>query len=59
MEVLRKSARTGEPALRPLEDDFRDQGYEGTRDQFLLCENLLVAPIVTTNDSRVSAVRLK
>ncbi len=52
MEVLRSSAKTGEPALRPLEYDYPNQGFEQVKDQFLIGEKLLIAPVVSTNDSR-------
>src|SRR4051794_8957042 len=36
MQVMREAAQTGEPALRPLEYDFPDQGYMEVKDQFML-----------------------
>ena len=52
MQVLRKSAKTGEPALRPLEYDFPGQGYLNVNDQFMLGEKIMVVPVVTKSDSR-------
>ena len=52
MEVLRTAAITGEPVLRPLEYDYPNQGFENVPDEFLIGEKLLVAPVVTDNDSR-------
>lgn len=52
MEVLRNSAITGEPALRPLEYDYPGQGYENIKDQFLIGDKLMVAPIVTPGNTR-------
>ena len=52
MEVMRKSAISGEPSLRPMEYDFPNQGLGEIKDQFMMGETLLVAPIVTKSDSR-------
>lgn len=52
MDVLRNSAITGEPALKPLEYDFPGRGYENIKDQFLLGDKLMVAPLVTQDGSR-------
>ncbi len=52
MEVMRNSALTGEPFLRPLEYDYPNQGFDVISDQFLIGANLLVAPVVTINDER-------
>ena len=40
------SAKTGEPIVRNLEFEFPGQGFEECRDQFMLGENILVAPMV-------------
>jgi alpha-glucosidase (family GH31 glycosyl hydrolase) len=52
MDVIRRSAVTGEPVLRPLEYDYPNQGLEEVKDEFLIGENLLVAPVVTSDDNR-------
>jgi len=52
MQVLRQSARSGEPVLRPMEYDFPNQGYENIHDQFMLGEKLMVAPVVSSSDNR-------
>ncbi len=52
MDVLRNSAITGEPALKPLEYDFPGRGYENIKDQFLLGDKLMIAPLVTQDGSR-------
>lgn len=46
VELARESGRTGEPMLRNLEYNFPGMGYAGIKDQFLMGENLLVAPVV-------------
>jgi alpha-glucosidase len=44
--LARAAARTGEPILRPLAWQWPQQGYEKVADQFLLGDDLLVAPVV-------------
>lgn len=48
MELAQLSARTGEPILRHLEYVFPHQGFAAISDQFLLGENILVAPVLTS-----------
>jgi alpha-glucosidase (family GH31 glycosyl hydrolase) len=43
----RHSARTGEPIVRPLEWNWPHQGYATIKDQFMLGDDVLVAPVVT------------
>lgn len=45
MKLMRESAKTGEPILRSLEFVFPNQGYEDVNDQFMLGDNMLVAPL--------------
>lgn len=52
MEVMRKSAQSGEPALRPMTYDYPDKGYESIDDQFMIGNKMLVAPVVTEKDER-------
>lgn len=52
MEIMRTAAITGEPALRPLEYNYPNHGYENIKDQFMLGADILVAPVVTENDER-------
>ena len=56
VELARNASRTGEPIVRLMEYAYPHQGFEEVRDQFMLGEEWLVAPIVTPDDSR--AVRL-
>lgn len=44
VKTAENSARTGEPMLRNLEYAFPHQGFASVRDEFLLGEDLLVAP---------------
>lgn len=53
MEVMRNSAKTGMPAMTPLEYNFPNQGFEKTKDQFMLGHKLMIAPVITKNDSRM------
>jgi alpha-glucosidase len=52
LELARKSARNGEPIITPLEYFFPNQGYEDIKDQFMLGENVLVAPMDKKDTSR-------
>jgi alpha-glucosidase len=52
MEVLRNSAKTGEPALRSLEYEFPGQGYLAVNDQFMLGDKVMIAPVITPVDTR-------
>jgi alpha-glucosidase (family GH31 glycosyl hydrolase) len=52
MEVMRKSAQTGLPALRPLSYNYPGKGYESIKDQFMLGDEILVAPVVTEKEER-------
>jgi len=46
LRLVRKSALTGEPVVRSMEYVFPHQGYERVQDQFLLGDEILVAPIL-------------
>lgn len=52
LQVMRNSVKTGEPALRPLEYNFPNQGFLNVNDQFMLGDNIMVAPVVTSSDKR-------
>jgi alpha-glucosidase (family GH31 glycosyl hydrolase) len=47
LELAKESARFGEPILRHLAYDYPNHGYEDIKDQFLLGDNILVAPIIS------------
>ncbi len=53
MSLVRNAAQTGEPVMRPLEYVFPHQGYAGVRDQFMLGDGIMVAPVLTPEDSRI------
>ena len=44
LKLGRNAARNGEPIVRSMEYVFPHQGYEGVKDQFLLGDDILVAP---------------
>jgi alpha-glucosidase len=46
VELAKQSARTGEPMMRNLEYNFPGMGYAGVKDQFMMGDDLLVAPVV-------------
>lgn len=46
MELARESARSGEPMVRNLEYEYPGNGYENIKDQFLLGDKIMVAPVV-------------
>lgn len=49
----RHAAATGEPIVRHLAYEFPDQGFETCKDQFMLGDKYLVAPMVEKGNSRV------
>lgn len=52
MKVMREASQTGEPALRPLEYNFPHQEFIEIKDQFMLGEKLMIAPMLTNEDTR-------
>ena len=44
--LAKNAAKTGEPIMRPLEYVFPGDGYAEIRDEFMMGEDLLVAPAV-------------
>ena len=56
LALARASAATGEPMLRPLAYVFPDGGFEAVKDQFMMGDDLLVAPMVAKGTTR--AVRI-
>lgn len=46
LALARASSRSGEPMVRALEYGYPHQGYAGIKDQFLLGESILVAPVL-------------
>ncbi len=56
MELARESARTGEPIVRSMEYVYPHQAYEKVSDQFLLGDNILVAPVLKKDESTRSVL---
>ncbi len=46
MNLTRASAKNGEPVVRPMEYVFPHQGYESITDQFMLGDDIMVAPML-------------
>ena len=46
LNMAKASAKSGEPIVRPMEYMYPHQGYAEIKDQFLLGENILVAPVL-------------
>lgn len=49
LELAKKASKTGEPIVKPMELAFPGKGYEMIKDQFVLGDNIIVAPVVTQN----------
>lgn len=49
LRAVDHTAKTGEPILRPMEYSFPHNGYETVKDQFLIGDSLLVAPVLEKN----------
>jgi len=47
LELARQGAQNNEPIMRSLEYVFPGNGYEAVTDQFLIGDDLLVAPVIT------------
>ncbi|MHB1453857.1 MAG: glycoside hydrolase family 31 protein [Saccharofermentanales bacterium] len=45
-KLARQSAMTGEPIIRSMEYVFPDSGLESVKDQFMLGDTILVAPVI-------------
>jgi len=52
MKLANNSARSGEPIVYNMEFVFPNQGFADCRDQFMLGDDILVAPVVTMNNMR-------
>ena len=52
IEQAKQSAKTGEPIVRSMEYAFPNQGFADCKDQYMLGDKYLVAPVVTESDTR-------
>jgi alpha-glucosidase (family GH31 glycosyl hydrolase) len=46
LDLAKAASRTGEPIVKPMEMAFPGSGYETIKDQFVLGNNIVVAPVV-------------
>lgn len=53
MQTVSASAKSGEPVVRNLEYVYPGQGFSVIKDQFMLGDRLMVAPIVDKSNARV------
>ncbi len=49
LSLAREAAISGEPIMRPMEYDYPHSGYLHVKDQFLMGDKLLVAPVLEEN----------
>ena len=49
MTLTKEAAQTGRPIVRTMEYEFPNQGFEKLNDQFMLGENVLIAPVLQKN----------
>lgn len=52
LELAGHAAKTGEPIIRHMEYVFPHQGFDTCKDQFMLGDTYLVAPVLTKEDVR-------
>ncbi len=52
LELFKASAASGEPILRAMAYVFPDGGFEQMKDQFMMGDNLLIAPMIVKGTSR-------
>lgn len=53
LSLAKKAAETGEPIVRHMEYQFPHQGFVECKDQFMLGDKYLVAPMVTSGTTRI------
>lgn len=51
-QLVDNAAKTGEPIVRMMAYEFPDQGFDNVLDQFMLGDQILVAPILEQSNSR-------
>ena len=56
LTLAREAARSGEPIARSLEYVYPNRGYAEVRDEFLLGDRVLVAPVLTKGATRRSVI---
>lgn len=53
MQLAREAAITGEPIARSMEYVFPHQGFDTCKDQFMVGDKIMVAPVVTKSNQRI------
>ena len=53
IECAKESAQTGIPIVRHMEYTFPNEGFAECKDQFMLGDKYLVAPVVTPDNTRI------
>jgi alpha-glucosidase (family GH31 glycosyl hydrolase) len=56
IELARECAVSGEPMVRNLEFEYPGRGYENIKDQFLLGEDIMVAPVIKKGERKRKVV---
>ena len=52
MQCARESSQTGEPIVRHMEYAFPNEGFASCKDQYMLGDNYMIAPVVTKENRR-------
>src|SRR5215210_4782542 len=52
LQLAKQSAQTGEPIVRHMEYEFPKQGFSKCKDQFMLGDKIMVAPVVDKSFKR-------
>jgi alpha-glucosidase len=52
LKLAENSAKTGLPIVSNMEFIFPDEGFSDCKDQFMLGQDILVAPVITIEDRR-------
>ncbi len=52
LNCAKHSSQTGEPIIRHMEYSFPNEGFSGYKDQFMLGDKFLIAPILTQDNVR-------
>ena len=56
IELAKEASKTGMPIVRPMALAYPDNGYEMIKDQFLLGDDILVAPVVEKGARKRSVI---
>lgn len=49
LELAKQASKTGEPIVKPMALAYPNKGYETIKDQFVLGDSIIVAPVVEKN----------